>query len=71
MRDLSAGEIVEQVRLIKKDNNIASNRRLNIVYMGMGEPLDNLEEGLQSSILKIIFPRTPWNWEIGPNNPPK
>ncbi len=45
MRDLSAGEIVEQVRLIKKDNNIASNRRLNIVYMGMGEPLDNLEEG--------------------------
>ncbi|NPA60976.1 MAG: 23S rRNA (adenine(2503)-C(2))-methyltransferase RlmN [Epsilonproteobacteria bacterium] len=49
MRDLSAGEIVEQVRLIKKDNNIASNRRLNIVYMGMGEPLDNLEEVAKSS----------------------
>ncbi len=29
-RDLSAGEIVEQVRLIKRDNDIASNRRLNV-----------------------------------------
>ena len=50
-RNLSAGEIVEQVRLIKKDNDIASNRRLNIVYMGMGEPLDNLEEVAKSSII--------------------
>ncbi|NOQ32341.1 MAG: 23S rRNA (adenine(2503)-C(2))-methyltransferase RlmN [Helicobacteraceae bacterium] len=41
-RDLSAGEIVAQVLSVKKDNEIASNRRLNIVYMGMGEPLDNL-----------------------------
>jgi 23S rRNA (adenine2503-C2)-methyltransferase len=43
VRNLSAGEIVEQVRYIKKDNNIAANRRVNIVYMGMGEPLDNLD----------------------------
>jgi len=42
MRNLTAGEIVEQVRLIKKDNDIAANRRVNLVYMGMGEPLDNL-----------------------------
>jgi len=48
MRNLTAGEIVEQVRLIKKDNNIASNRRVNLVYMGMGEPLDNLKEVIQS-----------------------
>ncbi len=41
-RDLSAGEIVAQVLALKKDNNIAAQRRLNIVYMGMGEPLDNL-----------------------------
>ncbi len=47
--NLSAGEIVEQVRLIKKDNNIDANRRLNLVYMGMGEPLDNLEAVAQSS----------------------
>ena len=42
-RDLSAGEIVAQVLELKKDNNIAAQRRLNIVYMGMGEPLDNLD----------------------------
>jgi len=48
MRNLTAGEIVEQVRLIKKDNEIASNRRVNLVYMGMGEPLDNLKAVVQS-----------------------
>ena len=48
MRNLTAGEIVEQVRLIKKDNDIAANRRVNLVYMGMGEPLDNLSEVVKS-----------------------
>ena len=43
IRNLSTGEIVEQILQIYKDNNIASNRKINIVYMGMGEPLDNLE----------------------------
>jgi len=43
IRNLTAGEIVGQVLKIKKDNDIASNRRVNIVYMGMGEPLDNLD----------------------------
>ena len=43
IRNLTPGEIVGQVLEIKKDNDIASNRRVNIVYMGMGEPLDNLE----------------------------
>lgn len=42
IRNLSAGEIVAQVLLIKKLNNIDAQRRVNIVYMGMGEPLDNL-----------------------------
>lgn len=42
-RDLTAGEIVAQVLAVKKDNNHAHNRRVNIVYMGMGEPLDNLD----------------------------
>ncbi len=41
-RDLSAGEIVAQVLELKKDNNIAQERRVNIVFMGMGEPLDNI-----------------------------
>lgn len=43
IRNLTPGEIVGQVLEIKKDNGIASNRRVNIVYMGMGEPLDNLD----------------------------
>lgn len=41
-RNLIAGEITSQVLMIKRDNAIAENRRVNIVYMGMGEPLDNL-----------------------------
>ncbi len=41
-RNLTAGEITAQVLMIKRDNAIAENRRVNIVYMGMGEPLDNL-----------------------------
>ena len=42
-RDLTAGEIVAQVVNLKRDNNHKHNRMINIVYMGMGEPLDNLE----------------------------
>ncbi|WP_024954530.1 23S rRNA (adenine(2503)-C(2))-methyltransferase RlmN [Sulfurospirillum arcachonense] len=42
-RNLTPGEITAQVLEIKKDNNIAQERRVNIVYMGMGEPLDNLD----------------------------
>lgn len=42
-RDLSAGEIVGQVVALKRDNEHKHNRKINIVYMGMGEPLDNLD----------------------------
>ncbi len=42
-RDLTAGEIVAQVVNLKRDNDHKHNRKINIVYMGMGEPLDNLE----------------------------
>ncbi|TLD87261.1 23S rRNA (adenine(2503)-C(2))-methyltransferase RlmN [Helicobacter sp. MIT 05-5294] len=42
VRNLSAGEIVYQALAIKKDQEIPSNKAINIVYMGMGEPLDNL-----------------------------
>jgi 23S rRNA (adenine2503-C2)-methyltransferase len=48
MRDLSPGEIVAQVLAIKKDNAISSNHRVNLVYMGMGEPLDNLDNVVTS-----------------------
>lgn len=43
VRNLTPGEIVAQVLSIKKDNSIAPERRMNVVYMGMGEPLDNLD----------------------------
>ncbi|MRJ02077.1 MAG: 23S rRNA (adenine(2503)-C(2))-methyltransferase RlmN [Epsilonproteobacteria bacterium] len=43
VRNLTPAEIVGQVVAIREDNGIPQNRRVNIVYMGMGEPLDNLE----------------------------
>jgi len=42
-RDLTTGEIVAQVVALKRDNEHKHNRMINIVYMGMGEPLDNLD----------------------------
>lgn len=42
-RNLTTGEIVSQVLTLKKDNEHKHNRKINIVYMGMGEPLDNLD----------------------------
>lgn len=42
-RNLEAAEIVEQILYIKREKNIAYEKRVNIVYMGMGEPLDNLK----------------------------
>ncbi len=43
IRNLSAGEIVAQVWWMKKFKNFNENKALNIVYMGMGEPLDNYD----------------------------
>ncbi|MCF6309860.1 MAG: 23S rRNA (adenine(2503)-C(2))-methyltransferase RlmN [Sulfurimonas sp.] len=42
-RDLTTAEIVAQVVTLKRDNDHKHNRKINIVYMGMGEPLDNLD----------------------------
>ncbi len=39
-RSLSSGEIVEQILAVQRDENI---RISNIVFMGIGEPLDNYE----------------------------
>lgn len=38
IRNLSSGEIVEQILAIERDENI---RVSNVVFMGIGEPLDN------------------------------
>ncbi|MCP4649023.1 MAG: 23S rRNA (adenine(2503)-C(2))-methyltransferase RlmN [PVC group bacterium] len=45
-RNLSVGEIVSQVLLIRKDN--PENPITNIVIMGMGEPLANYENTLKA-----------------------
>lgn len=55
--NLSAGEILNQLRSIKEWDKIT-----NIVYMGMGEPLDNLEEVLKS--LEILT--SEWGFAMSP-----
>ena len=52
VRNLTAGEIVGQILWIKRENNIPYERRINVVYMGMGEPLDNLTN--VSKAIKIL-----------------
>ena len=41
VRNLTVGEYIAQIVHLKRDNNIPDNKSVNIVYMGMGEPLDN------------------------------
>ena len=40
IRNLTSGEIVEQILAVERDNNI---RISNVVFMGIGEPLDNYD----------------------------
>lgn len=51
-RNLTAGEIVGQVLLIARENGLkAADSRLNVVMMGMGEPLLNLDNVLKATRL--------------------
>lgn len=54
---LTAGEIVNQIRNIPEWHEVS-----NIVYMGMGEPFDNLEEVLKS--LEILT--SEWGFAMSP-----
>ena len=54
---LTAGEIVNQVQSIEEREEVS-----NIVYMGMGEPFDNLEEVLKS--LEIFT--SEWGFAMSP-----
>lgn len=47
-RNLSAAEIAGQVLAILRDQGTARGGRLNVVFMGMGEPLLNLEPVMKS-----------------------
>jgi len=48
-RNLTAGEIVGQVAALCRAFGDGTSRRLNVVMMGMGEPLLNLESVLQAT----------------------
>ena len=51
-RNLTAGEIVGQVLLVARENGLsAADARLNVVLMGMGEPLLNLDNVLKATRL--------------------
>lgn len=54
---LTAGEIVNQIRSIDEFQEVS-----NIVYMGMGEPFDNLDEVLKS--LEILT--SEWGYAMSP-----
>lgn len=54
---LSAGEIINQIRSLPEWHEVS-----NIVYMGMGEPFDNLEQVLKS--LEIIT--SEWGFAMSP-----
>ena len=45
VRNLEAGEIVQQIMALEKEENI---RISNIVFMGIGEPLDNFENVMKA-----------------------
>lgn len=51
-RNLTAGEIVGQVLYLARDNGLrATDSRMNVVLMGMGEPLLNLDNVLKATRL--------------------
>ncbi|WP_372934060.1 23S rRNA (adenine(2503)-C(2))-methyltransferase RlmN [Mariniphaga sediminis] len=54
---LSAGEIINQIKSIDEAGEVS-----NIVYMGMGEPFDNLEEVLKS--IEILT--SEWGFAMSP-----
>ncbi|WP_104751386.1 dual-specificity RNA methyltransferase RlmN [Helicobacter salomonis] len=44
VRNLNAGEIVEQVVALKRAHQLEPTKGINLVFMGMGEPLHNFEQ---------------------------
>jgi 23S rRNA (adenine2503-C2)-methyltransferase len=58
-RNLTAGEIVEQIMALRR--HVAPKHLDNIVFMGMGEPLDNYD----ATIKAIRATNAPWGLGIG------
>jgi 23S rRNA (adenine2503-C2)-methyltransferase len=59
VRDLSPGEIVEQVLALRR--LIAPERLDNVVVMGMGEPMDNYD----ATVKAVRIANAPWGLGIG------
>ena len=59
VRNLSAGEIVEQILAIRR--SVDPERVTNLVFMGMGEPLDNYDDTLKA----VRIANAPWGLGIG------
>ncbi|MFH1208511.1 MAG: 23S rRNA (adenine(2503)-C(2))-methyltransferase RlmN [Candidatus Omnitrophota bacterium] len=57
-RNLTAGEIVEQVARISR---VTGKKITNVVFMGMGEPLDNFDATLKAVHILI----EPWGFAFG------
>jgi 23S rRNA (adenine2503-C2)-methyltransferase len=55
--NLSAGEIINQITSLPERNKLT-----NIVYMGMGEPLDNIDEVLKS----LMILTSDWGFAMSP-----
>lgn len=57
-RNLTAGEMIEQIAWIVRKSHCQIT---NVVFMGMGEPLDNFDEVMKA--LEILT--APWGFEMG------
>src|SRR2546426_3535099 len=55
-RNLTAGEIVGQVLALAQAQDLARHYRLNVVFMGMGEPLLNLGQ-VMKAVMLLADPR--------------
>ena len=58
IRNLTAGEIVEQVARVSR---MTGKKITNVVFMGMGEPLDNFDATLKA--VRILI--EPWGFAFG------
>jgi 23S rRNA (adenine2503-C2)-methyltransferase len=58
LRNLTAGEIVEQVARVSR---MTGKKITNVVFMGMGEPLDNFDATLKAVHILI----EPWGFAFG------
>lgn len=59
VRNLTAGEIVEEIQALRR--HIAPERLDNVVLMGMGEPLDNYDATMKA----VRTANAPWGLGIG------